>query len=47
MGVLDLMPLVPVRCLGIACLHCLSLTTMSTRYASTTSMYLSPILLSL
>jgi hypothetical protein len=33
--------------LNIARLHGLSLTTVSTRYASTTSMYLSPILLSL
>ena len=47
MGVSDLLPMVPVRWLGIACLHGLSLTTVSTRYASTTSMYLSPILLSL
>jgi hypothetical protein len=31
----------------IACLHGLFLTTVSTRYASTTSMYMSPILLSL
>jgi hypothetical protein len=46
-GVLDLLPMVPVRWLGIACLHGFSLTTMSTRYASTASMYLSPILLSL
>jgi hypothetical protein len=47
MCVLDLLSMVPVRWLGIACLHGLSLTTVSTRYASTTSMYLSPILLSL
>ena len=47
MGVPDLLPMVPIRWLGIACLHGLSLTTVSTRYASTTSMYLSPILLSL
>jgi hypothetical protein len=47
MGVPDLMPMVPFRWLGIACLHGLSLTTMSNRYTSTTSMYLSPILLSL
>jgi hypothetical protein len=47
MGVSDLMSMVPVRCLGIACLHGLSLTTVSTRYASITSMYMSPILLSL
>jgi hypothetical protein len=45
--VLDLLPIVPVRWLGIACLHGLSFTTVSTRYASTTSMYLSPIFLSL
>jgi hypothetical protein len=31
----------------IACLHGLFLTMVSTRYASTTSMYMSPILLSL
>jgi hypothetical protein len=43
----DFLPMVLVRWLGIACLHGLSLTKMSTRYASTTSMYLSPILLSL
>jgi hypothetical protein len=42
MGVSDLLPMVPIRWLGIACLHGLSLTTMSTQY-----MYLSPILLSL
>jgi hypothetical protein len=36
---------VPVRWLGIAYLHGLSLTTMSTRYDSTTSMYMLPILL--
>jgi hypothetical protein len=47
MGVPDLLPMVPVRWLGIACLHGLSLTTVSTRYASTTSIYLSHILLSL
>jgi hypothetical protein len=46
MGVPDLLPMVPVRWLSIACLHDLSLTTASTRYASTTSMYQSPILLS-
>jgi hypothetical protein len=45
MGVPDLLPMVPVRWLGIACLHGISLTTVSTWYASTTSMYLSPILL--
>jgi hypothetical protein len=44
-GVPDLLPMVPVRWLGIACLHGLSLTTVSTWYASTTSMYLFPILL--
>jgi hypothetical protein len=38
MGVSDLLPVVPVRWLGIACLHGLFLTTVSTRYASTTSM---------
>jgi hypothetical protein len=43
----DLLHMVPVRWLGIACLHRLSLNTVSTRYASTASMYLSPILLSL
>jgi hypothetical protein len=47
MGVPDLLHMVPVRWLRIACLHGLSLTTVSTQYASTTSMYLSPILLSL
>jgi hypothetical protein len=47
MGVPDLLPMVPVRWLDIACLHGLSLTMVSTRYAYTTSMYLSPILLSL
>jgi hypothetical protein len=46
-GVPDLLSMVLVRWLGIACLHGLSLTTVSTRYASTASMYLSPILLSL
>jgi hypothetical protein len=45
MGVPDLLPMVPVRWLGIACLHDLSLITVTTRYAFTTSMYLSPILL--
>jgi hypothetical protein len=43
----DLLPMVPVRWLGIAYLHGFSLTMVSTWYASTTSMYLSPILLSL
>jgi hypothetical protein len=47
MGGPDLLPMVPVRWLDIACLHGLSFTTVSSRYASTTSMYLSPILLSL
>jgi hypothetical protein len=47
MGVSDLLPMVPVRWLNFVCLHGLSLTTVSTRYASTTSIYLSPILLSL
>jgi hypothetical protein len=47
MGVPDLLSIVSVRWLGIACLHGLSLTMVSTRYAFTTSMYLSPILLSL
>jgi hypothetical protein len=46
-GVPDLLHMVPVRWLDIACLYGLFLTTVSTRYASTTSMYLSPILLSL
>jgi hypothetical protein len=47
MGVPDLLLMVPVRWLDIACLHGLSLSTLSTRYASTTSMYLPLILLSL
>jgi hypothetical protein len=38
MKVPDLLPMVPVRWLAITCLHGLSLTTVSTRYASTTSM---------
>jgi hypothetical protein len=42
-----LLPMVPARWLGIACLHDISLTMVSTRYASTTSMYLSHILVSL
>jgi hypothetical protein len=46
-GVPDLLPMVPVRWLGIAYLYGLSLTTVSTRDASTTSMYMSHILLSL
>jgi hypothetical protein len=44
-GVPYLLPMVLVRWLDIACLHSLSFTTVSTRYASTTSMYLLPILL--
>jgi hypothetical protein len=47
MWVPDLLPMVPVQWLIIASLHGLSLTTVLTRYASTTSMYLSPILVSL
>jgi hypothetical protein len=47
MGITDLLHMVPVQWLGIACLHGLFLTTVSTRYASTASMYLSPILVSL
>jgi hypothetical protein len=47
MGFPDLLLMVLVPWLGIACLHGLSLTTVSTRYASTISMCLSPILLSL
>jgi hypothetical protein len=47
MRVTDLLPMVSVQWLDIACLYGLFLTTVSTRYASTTSMYLSPILLSL
>jgi hypothetical protein len=46
-GVPDLLYMVPIRWLGITCLHGLSLTTVSTCYASTTSMYMSHILLSL
>jgi hypothetical protein len=46
MGVSDLLHM-PVRWLDIACLYGISLTTVLTQYASTTSMYLSPILLSL
>jgi hypothetical protein len=46
-GVPDLLPTVHDRWLGITCLYGIFLTTVSTRYASTTSMYLSPILLSL
>jgi hypothetical protein len=41
MGVTDFLPMVPIRWLGIACLHGISLTMVSTRYASTTFMYLS------
>jgi hypothetical protein len=47
MGVPDLLPMVLVQWLGIACPYVLSFITVSTRYVSTTSMYLSPILLSL
>jgi hypothetical protein len=47
MGVPNLLPMVPVQWLVIACLQDFSLTTMSTWYASITFMYLSPILLSL
>jgi hypothetical protein len=43
----NLLSMVPVRWLDIACLHGISITTVSTRYASITSIYLSPILLSL
>jgi hypothetical protein len=39
-GVPDLLSMVLVRWLDIACLHGLSLTTVSTQYASTISMYL-------
>jgi hypothetical protein len=46
-GVTDLLPMVPVQWLDIACLHGIFLTTMWTRYASTASMYMLPILLSL
>jgi hypothetical protein len=46
-GVPDLLSMVPIRWLDMAYLYGLSLTTMSTRYSSTTSMYLSPILMSL
>jgi hypothetical protein len=45
MWVPDLMPMLPVRWLDIACLHGISLTMVSSRYASTTSMCMSPILL--
>jgi hypothetical protein len=47
MEVPNLLYKVPVRWLGIVYLHGLSLTTMLTWYAFTTSMYISPILLSL
>jgi hypothetical protein len=47
MGVPDLLHMVHVRWLDITCLHGLFYTTVSTWYASTTSMYMSPILLSL
>jgi hypothetical protein len=46
-GVSDLLSMITIQWLGIACLHGLFLTTVSTRYAATASMYLSPILLSL
>jgi hypothetical protein len=42
-GVTDLLPMVFVQWLDIAYLHGLFLTTVSTRYASTVSMYLSPV----
>jgi hypothetical protein len=47
MGVSDFLSMVPIQWLDIVCLHGLFITTVSTRYASTTSMYLSPILLPL
>jgi hypothetical protein len=47
MGITDLVHMVPVQWLGIACLHGLFLTMVSTRYASIAFMYLSPILVSL
>jgi hypothetical protein len=47
MGVTNLLHMVPVRWLSIACIHGLFLTTVPTLYASTASIYLSPILLSL
>jgi hypothetical protein len=46
-GVPDLLPMVPVRWLDIACLHGISLIIVSTQYASTTSIYLPHILLPL
>jgi hypothetical protein len=46
-GILDLLPMVPVRWLDITCLHGISLTMVSTQYASTTSIYMSLILMSL
>jgi nucleoside recognition membrane protein YjiH len=46
-GVPDLMHMVPVRWLVIVCLYGISLTMVSTQYASTTSMYMSHILWSL
>jgi hypothetical protein len=46
-GVPDLLPMVLVRWLDIAYLQWLFLTTVSTRYAYTTFMYPSPILMSL
>jgi hypothetical protein len=47
MGVPNLLSIVPVRWLGNAYLHGFSLTMVSTQYASTTSMYMSSIILSL
>jgi hypothetical protein len=44
-GVPDLLHMVPVQWIVIACLHDISLTMVSTRYDSTTSIYISPILL--
>jgi hypothetical protein len=43
MWVLDLLLMVPIRWLDIAYLHGLSFITVSTQYASTTSMYLSAV----
>jgi hypothetical protein len=47
MRVIALLPMVPVRWLGIACLHGFFLNTALIWYASIASMYMSPILLSL
>jgi hypothetical protein len=47
MGVPDLLPMVHGRWLDIICLHGISLIMVPIRYASTASMYISPILLSL